>query len=89
MPFLWIAVPDEPGALSLRGYIEANSVALLSNHRRPLDGPSPDWLGRHSDRVAIRESGLWNVNHVDGQADRSFLGALTDLVSSSVSAGRA
>ena len=26
MPFLWIAVDDEPGAESLRGYIERNAI---------------------------------------------------------------
>ena len=31
MPFLWLEVNDEPGPNSLRGYIEGNTIALLSN----------------------------------------------------------
>jgi hypothetical protein len=34
MPFLWLAINDEPGAESLRGYIERNSIALLSNFEK-------------------------------------------------------
>jgi hypothetical protein len=36
MPFLWIAIDDEPGAKSCRGYTERNAIALLSNSRRSL-----------------------------------------------------
>jgi hypothetical protein len=40
MPFPWIDIDDEPGPTSLRGVIERNSIALLSNHERtPLDPP--------------------------------------------------
>jgi hypothetical protein len=46
MPFLWLAIDDEPGAESRRGYIERNAIALLSNfEREPLDPPSAGWLG--------------------------------------------
>lgn len=31
MPFLWLAINDEPGPDSLRGVIERNSIGLLSN----------------------------------------------------------
>src|SRR5258706_12364718 len=31
MPLLWVAVEDSPGPAILRGYIERNSIALLSN----------------------------------------------------------
>ncbi len=42
MPFLWLAVPDEPGPDSLRGYIERNAIALLSHRREDsLDPPRP------------------------------------------------
>jgi len=30
MPFLWLEIADEPGPDSLRGYIERNTIALLS-----------------------------------------------------------
>jgi hypothetical protein len=77
MPFLWLAAPDPPGRESARGVIEANGVALLSNwSKTPIDPPSPGWLGRDADRAQVRESGLWNVNHVDGGYDPAFLAVL-------------
>lgn len=82
MPFLWLAIEDEPGPQSLRGFIERNSIALLSNYgKKPLDPPSPNWLGRHADRERIRNSGLWNSNHVDESYDPAFLDELERLVS--------
>jgi hypothetical protein len=81
MPFLWLAIDDEAGPGSLRGLIERNSIALLSNYRKEaIDAPSPDWLGRHSDRERVRGSGLWNSNHVDEAYDPAFLGILEGLV---------
>jgi hypothetical protein len=74
MPFLWIDIDDEPGAGSQRGYIERNSIALLSNYGKPpLDQASPDWLGLSCDRAKVRQSGLWNSNHVDEAYDPAFL----------------
>lgn len=67
MPFLWLPVPDEPGPLSDRAVIEAGAIALLSRRSNPdADPPSAEWLGRWSSRDTVRESGLWNVRHVDG-----------------------
>jgi len=83
MPFLWLAVDDPPGSSSQRGVIERNSIALLSNlGKPPLDPPSPDWRGRACDRgrARVRDSGLWNQNHVDEDYDPVFLDALEDLV---------
>jgi hypothetical protein len=81
MPFLWLTVDDEPGASSLRGYIERNSIALLSNFgREPLDSPSIGWLGHSCDRERVRRSGLWNSNHVDERHDAAFLKCLERLV---------
>ena len=80
MPFLWLDVPDEPGRDSLRGYIERNAIALLSNRRqRPLDSPSDGWLGRYCDREKVRTSGLWNSDHVDEEYDPGFLQAMERL----------
>jgi hypothetical protein len=82
MPFLWVCIDDAPGPESLRGTIERNSIALLSNYRkRSLDPASPGWLGHHSDRERVRESGLWNSNHVDEPYDPAFLDTLEQLVS--------
>jgi hypothetical protein len=53
-----VAITDA-GPNSLRGYIERNSIALLSNFERvPLDPPSPSWLGLHSDRERISSTPL-------------------------------
>ena len=81
MPFLWLAVEDEPGPQSLRGYIERNAIALLSNYsRRTLDPPSETWLGRRCNRERVRNSGLWNSNHVDETFDPGFLVCFERLV---------
>jgi hypothetical protein len=81
MPFLWLALDDDAGPESLRGYVERNSIALLSNYGKPpLDPPSPEWLGGKSDRERVRTSGLWNSNHVDESYDPAFLERLEQLV---------
>jgi len=82
MWFLWLAIEDEPGPNSRRGYIERNSIALLSNFNRPvLDAPSKAWLGHHSNRERVRKSGLWNQNHVEEGYDPAFLDNFAYLVS--------
>jgi hypothetical protein len=82
MPFLWLSIEDDAEPESLRGFIERNSIALLSNANKPsLDPPSPGWLGHHSDRERVRQSGLWNQNHVDESYDPAFLLKLDQLVS--------
>ena len=81
MPFLWLAVDDEPGPDSLRGYIERNAIALLSNcGKEPIDPPSPQWLGRYSDRERVRQSGLWNNNHVYDEYTPAFLDTMQQLI---------
>src|SRR3954471_20035208 len=70
MSFLWLAIDDEPGAKSLRGYIERNAIALLSNFQKePLDPPSAGWLGHLCNRERVRKSGIWNQNHVEEAYD--------------------
>jgi hypothetical protein len=79
MPLLWVDIGDRPGPSSMRGYVERNAIALLSNYNSrnaPIDPPSTDWLGRWAARKAIRDSGLWNVNHVAESCDPEFLGPL-------------
>ena len=81
MPFVWLIVDDEPGPASMRGKIERNAIALLSNFDKPpLDPPSAQWLGLHCDRGRVRASGLWNQNHVDESYDPAFLDDLERLV---------
>ena len=81
MPFLWLAIEDEPGAESLRSDIERNAIALLSNFgKQAIDPPSAGWLGHSCNRERIRKSGLWNSNHVDERYDPAFLERLERLV---------
>lgn len=85
MPFLWLAIDDKAGPDSLRGYVERNAIALLSNYGRlPLDLPSTDWLGHKSDRERVRASGLWNQNHVDQNYEPEFLDRFGLLVAAMV-----
>lgn len=82
MRFLWLAIEDEPGPNSQRGYVERNSIALLSNFNKPsLDPASETWLGHYSDRERVRKSGLWNQNHVEETYNPGFLDTLERLVS--------
>lgn len=82
MPFLWLEVDDPSSKQSNRKLIEANAIGLLSNRGRPgIDTPSPDWMGRWADHPAVRESGLWNVDHVDVAYDPGFLTLLAEYIS--------
>ena len=77
MQFLWLSIDDEPGEDSGRGYIERNTIALLSNfEKEPIDVPSRNWLGHHCNRPRVRSSGLWNSNHVDETYDPALLDRL-------------
>ena len=75
MPCLFLAVDDDPGPTSMRGYIERNSIGLLSADPS-LDPPSFQWLGRHCPREKVRQSGLWNQNHVSQGYESQFLDTL-------------
>lgn len=80
LPFLWVKVDDEPGPDSDRAYLEQNAIALLSNYeRKPID-PRENWLGQYSRSEKIRESDLWNVNHVDEESDPQFLDILEERI---------
>ena len=81
MPLLWLRIDDAPGPGSQRGYIESNCIGLLSNFNRPpCDPPSGSWLGLHCARPKVRDSGLWNQQHVDHSYDLAFLDAFDRLV---------
>jgi hypothetical protein len=83
MPFLWLEVNDEPGPNSLRGYIEGNSIALLSNYNSvsdPIDSPSSTWLGHWAKSEKVRNSGLWNSDHVMDVYDPKFLEILKQQI---------
>lgn len=77
MELLWLSVPTPEE----RGFVERNAIALLSNARKtPIDLPSTSWLGHTAQREAIRDSGLWNVNHVYDPLEQAFLEAFARLV---------
>lgn len=81
LPFLWVAVDDEPGPDSDRAFLERNTIALVSNYdRASVDSRVEDWLGTHCSSRKIRESGLWNVDHVDEQCDPDFLARFEEYV---------
>lgn len=81
MPFLFLHIGDDPGPQSLRGVIERNSIALLSNAgKTPLDAASKGWLGTRCPRERVKASHLWNQNHVDEAYDPAFLDTLETMV---------
>jgi len=81
MPFLYLSIKDKAGPESLRGYIERNSIALLSNYNKEeLDSASNEWLGHECVREKVKRSHLWNQNHVDETYDRNFLNVFEKLV---------
>lgn len=77
---------DEPGPDSLRGYVERNSIALLSAaHRAGLDHPSSAWLGKRSDRALVIGSGLWNQRHTTDAVEAGFLDRFVEVTGSRLS----
>lgn len=66
LPFVWVDIDDEPSPTSHRALVERHAIILLAGEdgATPLDKPSANWLGNHSVRPKIRESGLWNLDHV-------------------------
>lgn len=81
MSFLWLEVGDEPGPHNLRAQTERNAIALLSNYERSsLDVPSEKWLGSFSSESKVRNSGLWNQNHVHKRHEPDFLDRLESLI---------
>lgn len=78
MKFLVLNVDDEPGRDSNRGFIEQNSIALLShytanNENLKINPPSKNWLGFNCNRPLVQLSGLWNQQYVDMNYDAKFL----------------
>lgn len=82
MPFLWLKVDDPAGPHSQRAYFEKNTIILLSNYSKletteAIDPPSTDWLGKHCKNEKVRQSGLWNHEHVQEERwDRDYLDKL-------------
>lgn len=82
MPLLCMEIPNQPERVGLKDYIVKQSIGLLSNfHRRAWEPPSDSWLGHYCGNALVRESGLWNANHVMEAYDPAFLDVLEDLIS--------
>jgi len=62
-------INDESSLLSARAAVEKFIITLISENGIILDPPSPSWLGLHSNRSAIRHSGLWNVQHIGAKCE--------------------
>ena len=80
MPFLWLAVANQPDGCADRSYIERDSIALLSCLAGGPDQPSTDWLGHHAISTKVGRSGLWNSDHVEEHYNPGFLKLLASLV---------
>ncbi len=81
MPFLWLKIEDPAGPSSMRGYIERNTIALLSNYQRqPIDTASKAWLGNYCAHAMVRNSHLWNVEHAADEYNPAYLTELEHLV---------
>lgn len=81
LPLLWIRIDDEPGPESDRAYVERNAIALASNFEKgSIDRRADDWLGQESPSRKIRESGLWNVDHVEEDYDPAFLDRVEEAI---------
>ncbi len=65
----------------MRKLVERNAIALLSNFQREaIDPPSASWLGLHSYERKVRESGLWNIDHVNETFSPEFLSVICHLI---------
>jgi hypothetical protein len=80
MPFLWLSVPTSENGSSDRGMLEENSISLLSTLASGEQADTSCWLGRHASSPKVRESSLWNVNHVTASTDDAFLGVIEEHV---------
>ena len=64
------------------GQARKKHAQLLSNLKKPpVDPPSGQWLGLKTTQSTIRNSGLWNTNHVDAVYDATFIGMFRDYIS--------
>ena len=81
MPFLFLDIDDKPAPESVRGVIEKNAIALLSNLKRPpLDPPSSVWRGHRCMKEKVQQSGLWNQDYVNDSYNPAFLQTFKTLI---------
>ncbi|MYA59407.1 MAG: hypothetical protein F4X40_02460 [Chloroflexi bacterium] len=81
MRFLWVRVNGDNDHTE-RKYIETNTIKLLSaRNSNATHQPSPNWLGKHSNKSEVRCSGLWNVQHTKpGDYNSEFLNDLENCI---------
>jgi len=88
LPFLVLKVDDKEH----RKFVESRLISLLSNVNRGgtnpdcSDEPSDDWLGRHSDRPKVVDSGLWNNQHTEDPYNRERVSCCLSLLREYVNA---
>jgi len=64
-----------------RAEVEMNTIAMTAHARRTTPTlHDADWLGRHSPRLDISQTGLWNVEHVHALFGIGVLSALEEFV---------
>ena len=80
MSILFLAVSGPSGPQSDRAYLERNLIALLCGAEGAIDLGTGDWLGHHSPRKEIADSGLWNLNYLGFSYDRRVLDILEEYV---------
>jgi hypothetical protein len=77
LSFVVVPVDDSASPNSRRGVIERGAIGLLAAAARVgLIRASDQWLGLSARRREIRDSMLWNVNHVYESHSPAFLSAM-------------
>lgn len=70
---LYVPISGQSAANNMRATIERQFLSLYTEDLLALEEPSATWLGRHSNKIAIRTTGLWNVRDVGRSYDPRFL----------------
>ena len=80
MEALLLPIEDAPGPASLRGFVERNAIALLSNYdREAIDRPSSGWLGAWCPRENSSAQACGTTITSTRCASRHFLAFSSDL----------
>ncbi|WP_417308191.1 hypothetical protein [Devosia sp.] len=73
LSFTFLEIRDPSSPKSQRAILEHSFINYLAADGIPIEIPTKHWLGQHSPVEAIRNSGLWNIQHVGGRYDtRAF-----------------
>jgi len=77
LPFLIINVNPTIDGPKQRAFLERSLIAMISD----VGGKGKtSWLGHNCSRSEVKNSGLWNNNHVNEKYDPSFLDVLEKYV---------